>query len=284
MIALTAPGSTGKTADRRPMVFVITDSPTPFDIRFRLFGFPCRVSGFFWLGATILGYNVFQDAGVPAFAVWVGCVFLSILVHELGHAFACRAFRARVTSVTLSFFGGYCSFEDSPRARWKRIAIALAGPAAGFLLLGFVRGLDTSTKWSDFNTYSKLAYHFFWWINLVWGFVNLLPIWPLDGGQVCREVCQGARIDRPVETSLWISIVLTATLAILSLLLHLHALPVFVSELFDWFPASLFVTLFMAMFAGQNYQALQQLRSEHRSTFGGPGFGYSDDDAPWRRR
>jgi hypothetical protein len=61
-------------------------------------------------------------------------------------------------------------------------------------------------------------------------------------------------------------------------------LPVRIQGLFDWFPASLFTAIWLALFALENYQLLQQLRHEHRSTFGGPGFGYSDDDVPWRRR
>jgi Zn-dependent protease len=272
-------------------LFIFTDSPTPFDIRFRLFGFPCRVSGLFWLGALFLGNSAFTWYGAGGFALWTGCVFVSILVHELGHAFACRAFHARVTSVTLSMLGGYCSFEEAPRARWKRIVISLAGPAAGFALLGFVLGLNASTGWARPSPdprdvdYPALALHFFWWINLVWGLVNLIPVWPLDGGQVCRELCTGARIARPIETSLWISIVTAGSIALLTFAISTGSLPRGLMDLFDWLPASIFTAIWFALFALENFQLLQQQRYEHRSTYGGRGFGYSDDgDAPWRRR
>jgi Zn-dependent protease len=266
-------------------LFIFTDSQTPFDIRFRLFGFPCRVSGLFWLGSLFFGSSVFSAYGVMGLAVFTACVFLSILVHELGHAFACRAFGARVTSVTLSMLGGYCSHEDPPGARWKRIAISLAGPAAGFALLGFVRGLHASTGWGDFNEYTGLALRFLWWINLVWGVLNLVPIWPLDGGQVCRELCVGARLDRPIEKSLWISIVTATTLSLLTFAVAFGKLPPRILDWFDWYPASPWTGLWFAIFALENFQLLKQFRYEHRSTYGGRGYGYSsDDDAPWRRR
>ena len=83
-------------------MFLFTDSNTPFDIRFRLFGFPCRVSGLFWLGSLFLGNSVFTNYGITGFAIFTACVFISILVHELGHAFAGRAFHCRVANVTLS--------------------------------------------------------------------------------------------------------------------------------------------------------------------------------------
>ena len=64
---------------------------TPYDLNFRLFGFPVRIHPLFWLGAVLLGGWTF-DLGLEYAAIWVAVVFVSILVHELGHAIAFRTF------------------------------------------------------------------------------------------------------------------------------------------------------------------------------------------------
>ena len=70
---------------------------SPYDIRFDLFGFSTRISWTFWLTAAVLGYSLCQFTDMSfapnspgAFAllfIWAGCMGLSILIHELGHAF-----------------------------------------------------------------------------------------------------------------------------------------------------------------------------------------------------
>ena len=78
--------------------------PSQYDWNLQVFGFPTRVTWLLWAGSAALGYNSashvqFEDAAqgdnVPLaalLAVWVGVVFVSILVHELGHALAFRYF------------------------------------------------------------------------------------------------------------------------------------------------------------------------------------------------
>ena len=59
-------------------------SPTPYDVRFRLFGFPVRISPVFWIIALLLG-----GAGPPDEAlIWVAAVLVSILVHDLDTRFS----------------------------------------------------------------------------------------------------------------------------------------------------------------------------------------------------
>jgi stage IV sporulation protein FB len=265
---------------------VFSSNPTPLDIKFRLFGFPCRISAMFWLGALLLGNTTLQRPGFPGagLLIWVACMLVSILVHELGHAFAARTFGSHVTSVVLTVLGGFCSYDGEPRTRWKRIAISLAGPAAGFLLLAVVKGLEVAYGWANYSRYTEYAYGDLWFINLVWGLFNLLPIWPMDGGRVSRELCGAAKFPNPVETSLWISITVAGSLALISLMWYNGTAPGWLTDLLPWwFSPSLITALWMGLFAAENYQLLQQIRYEKRSTFGGPGYGYSDD-APWRRR
>ena len=65
---------------------------TPYDLRFQLFNFPVTVSPWFWLVALIIGGEGATSRGLPGVVSWMLAVFVSILIHELGHTFAFRYF------------------------------------------------------------------------------------------------------------------------------------------------------------------------------------------------
>jgi len=90
-------------------------------------------------------------------------------------------------------------------------------------------------------------------INLFWPILNLLPIWPLDGGQIAREVCQMIWKEKGVSYSLLLSGVVSGLLALHCLLGENHILlfP------FLWMIGGLYMGLFFAMFAIQSFQAWQ---------------------------
>lgn len=171
---------------------------TEFDLRFQLMGIPVRVHPLFWLVALLLGWDV---TDLQAMALWVGAVFVSILVHEMGHAFCARAFGS-IPHIVLYSFGGLAIYQESWRtSTWQRIAVAFCGPLAGFLLAGFVFALATSLGGPRTDLQETL-YGYFLFINIGWGLVNLLPVWPLDGGQIAYyfldrlSPAQGAQIAR----------------------------------------------------------------------------------------
>lgn len=172
---------------------------TPWDIEFSLLGIPVRVNPFFWLVAIIFGWNL-QEATL--IVLWVIAIFFSILVHEMGHAIMARAF-GYDPHIVLHHFGGYASYVPGYRhTLGKSIAISLAGPFAGFGLFGIVYGIDFFLYTNDIVTSYGLD-NFFWFlisINLYWGFINLLPVLPLDGGQVCRDVLL---LFRRVDGEIW---------------------------------------------------------------------------------
>ena len=111
---------------------------TPYDLNFRLFGFPVRVHPFFWLAAALLGANLLE-AGIQYLLIWITVMFVSILVHELGHALVFRRFWERLAHrfVDVRRTGGAVCERG---ARWKQIVVSLAGPVAGFILCGLVYG------------------------------------------------------------------------------------------------------------------------------------------------
>ncbi|MFM8704007.1 MAG: peptidase, partial [Planctomycetia bacterium] len=93
-------------------MFLGEPQPTPADLRFSLLGIPVRVSGWFWVAAVLLGWNLCQGlaegdqrALLRYLAAWVGVVLVSLLVHEMGHALAFRRF-GQSAHVILYHFGG----------------------------------------------------------------------------------------------------------------------------------------------------------------------------------
>jgi Zn-dependent protease len=173
---------------------------TPADLHFRVFGFPIRVHPFFWIVALLLGMGG-READPLISLIWVAVVFVSILVHELGHAVLQRYYGGHPW-VTLYGFGGLASCDDCDRSPWAQILISLAGPFAGFFLAGFVVSILIALQrfvrvelswmpvvWIPFESWPlEVAVRILLFVNIAWGLLNLLPIYPLDGGRIAREL------------------------------------------------------------------------------------------------
>lgn len=251
---------------------------TNYDLNFRLLGFRVRVHPLFWLGAALLGASTL-DLGLEYLLIWVGVVLVSILVHELGHALAFRRFGTDA-HIVLWMFGGLAVPYSGVAGRGRRIVVALAGPAAGFVLCGLVYGTNQATGWASGNgipvAYLYISLIF---VNLYWGIFNLLPVFPLDGGQVSRELCEAKWRGRGVVTSLKISVGVAATVAVYSLFCEVdsRSRDGVLDGLPWWFPrGSVFTAILFGILAYQSYQLLQ---------FHTSGYHYepADDRVPWER-
>ncbi len=240
-------------------------APTPYDLRFRLFGFPVRVHPLFWLVTALLGNTALQAFGVWFLVLWIAVVFVSILVHELGHAFAVRYYGSPC-EVLLYHFGGLAIFPYAPAPGWRRMAVALAGPAAGFALGGVVFLSDLALNWSEKSKFLAVAFSFLIWVNLAWNVLNLFPIWPLDGGHVCREALFLAKAKQPEVTAIRISLVVCGGLAALILALYLRLLPPHIAEAIPFHPGP-FMALWFGVFAFMNYQQLQAMTGGPNQTW-----------------
>ncbi len=111
--------------------------------------------------------------------------FISIFLHELAHAVAARFEGVEVTEIVLHPFGGLARLRrepDNPRTEFR---IAIAGPAASFLLALFFFGLMLLSNNIGTNILSPLLFLLFFW-NLLLAVFNLFPGYPLDGGRVLR--------------------------------------------------------------------------------------------------
>jgi stage IV sporulation protein FB len=251
---------------------------TNFDLNFRVFGFPVRVHPWFWLGAALIGADFFARGGPLLLLVWIGVVFLSVLVHELGHAAAFRWFGAD-SHVVLYVFGGLAVPWSEVRGRWRRIVVALAGPFAGFALLAVVYFSNLYYPWAGTGRYVAVTYLSLYFVNLYWGILNLLPVFPLDGGRVAQEVCSYATRRNGLRISLEISVGVAGLIALYSLACVLEARQEggWLGDLPGWLPrGSLWTAILFGMLAFQSYQLLQQLR------WSGSPWDDGGDRPPWR--
>jgi Zn-dependent protease len=191
--------------------------PTPYDLSFSLFGIPVRVLPWFWLMAVVMGFDLFQIPGRgPALLLaWVVIVFVSILIHELGHATAALLF-GYPPRILMYHFGGLAMFEP----HWgytaaKSIIISLAGPGAGFVFYGITRAVRFVMErgGTEISPFAGFVFGNLEWVNLWWGLVNLLPVHPLDGGQVCREVLTSLNAQRGMRWTLYVGVATGAAAA-----------------------------------------------------------------------
>lgn len=131
---------------------------------------------------------LYVDSGTTAFvlAIFIALLFfVSILLHELAHAFAAKMENVEVVEIVLHPFGGLARMRrapDTPRAEFR---IALAGPAASFLLsLGFF-ALMAICNSLELTILAPLFF-FIALLNFLLAIFNLFPGYPLDGGRVFR--------------------------------------------------------------------------------------------------
>ena len=111
-------------------------------------------------------------------------VFVSILLHELGHALVARAFGAK-PNITLYAMGGLTSYQGARMSRVQETVISAAGPGAGIALGGAV-WLATQSLHLAGNP--RLLVSQILWVNIGWSVINLLPVVPFDGGHILAAV------------------------------------------------------------------------------------------------
>ncbi|MFT3773476.1 MAG: hypothetical protein QM820_49500 [Minicystis sp.] len=168
-------------------------------LRFRVLGIPVRVETTFLITTFILGYS--GRSSLRSFLSWLGVVFVSVLVHELGHALVGRRFGLE-PDIVLYGWGGLTSWTSgSQPSPPRRLAIAIAGPAVG-IVLGLACWLAKGAVPLNALQVRRVLDDFVY-ASAIWGAVNLVPILPLDGGLafeallamiVPRYEKQGARL------------------------------------------------------------------------------------------
>lgn len=239
--------------------------PTRYDLRFSIAGIPVSVHPLFWLIALLLG----STGDIILVPIWVLVIFVSILVHELGHALAFRRFGQR-SQIVLHFAGGLTIPEPVYWGRGvanvaltpnQQIFVSLAGPGAGFLLSALVILIVLVTGGSIVTTWLlgfiplplpaalplggrilTVIVTLLLYVNVFWGLINLVPVYPLDGGNVTRYALLQADPADGIRKSLWVSVIAGGIVAFVGLL----------------FLRSIFMGLMFGLLAFQSYQSLQR--------------------------
>lgn len=259
-------------------------SPTAYDLRFQLFGIPVRVHPLFWLVTALLGGVGRDDLSVVL--LWIACVFVSILVHEFGHGLMGRYFGYQ-SQIALYGMGGLCDSEGHRQSPRQRLAVIAAGPGAGLLLfvvvllairlvygvrpldalslLGFGPGnpLDALMGLAPSGRYVATAVVFLIEINLIWSILNLVPIWPLDGGQIARV---GLGMVNPAHGPRWAHVISLLVAGIGAVVVYQRL-------------QQPFLALFLGYFALTNYQVLQAMHWQSRH-----GYSTAEEEADWWRK
>ncbi len=155
-------------------------------LRFRLFDIPVGVHATF-LFIALLGATSYPGNYV-AIAVWTVAAFVSILMHELGHALVARSFGAKGVDITLYGLGGLTSFKHAqPMSHGRSFVISASGSAVGIVVGGAMWALVRAGIF-DWATYEVAIFvNSFIFTSLVWGVLNWIPIVPLDGGHMVRH-------------------------------------------------------------------------------------------------
>lgn len=245
-------------------MFLSEPRPTNYDLNFQIAGIDVRVHPLFWLMGVVLGASGGVD-GVQIL-IWIFVLFFSILIHELGHALVMRRF-GETPRIVLYLMGGLAIADVNPyrsnyhrggRNSFEQIVISLAGPGAGFLLAAVLALLLIA---SGGRFWFEPSFPVFWnfdlppsmignmpllslawglfYINILWGLVNLLPVYPLDGGQISREIFLLQNPGRGMVQSLWVSVFVGAGLAIWGLSMG----SMFIGFMFGSLAYSSFMTL-----------------------------------------
>lgn len=152
----------------------------------RLFGIPIYLDTMFVLVLLLFTFPYFTSGDtqvMSAGVIIIAGLMLSILLHEMGHALAARLFKISVSHIELTALGGAAHFERSlPSSVPIRTVVFLAGPAVNLVLWV---GFSTLASQPDVAASGRLgmALGALAMANFWLALFNLLPAFPLDGGQ-----------------------------------------------------------------------------------------------------
>jgi Zn-dependent protease len=147
-----------------------------------------------WSWFLVAAYEISTRARAYSSIIWniaeYLALFLVVLLHEYGHALACRQVGGTANQIVLWPLGGVAYVDPPPRPGATLWSIA-AGPLVNVALLPVLSMLAIASRILGWAGAAPDAYGLLrtlWLMNLVLLVFNLLPIYPLDGGQILRAL------------------------------------------------------------------------------------------------
>lgn len=163
------------------------------------FGIPVKLHWTFLLLLAWAGAAQFMVGGstgaIVSGVIFIGSIFVCVILHELGHCLAARHFGISTRDITLSPLGGLAALEESPRNWKEELWIALAGPAVNLviclLILPYLifNPMALTQLLQATNSLDAFLARLFLGNFMLLAF-NLLPAFPMDGGRVLRAVLE----------------------------------------------------------------------------------------------
>lgn len=139
--------------------------------------------GFIYFPSVLPGLNKGLLALITVITVIF--VFISVLIHEMSHSLVARRKGTSVEKITLFLFGGMAQIEKEPETPYSELIMAIAGPAASFVVAAIFGVIWFFTK-NIALVREPVGYLAI--INIVLGVFNILPGYPLDGGRILRSI------------------------------------------------------------------------------------------------
>ena len=166
----------------------------------RWLGFPIRIDYSWFLVAALVvwtfsfsefplrlpGYaqSTYLAMGIAASVLF----FLSVLLHELGHAVVARQRGITVEGITLFIFGGIAQASEEASRPLDEFLLTAAGPLTSLLLAGAFYAAEALTRLGGVPDPLVTVFGFLGLLNLVLAIFNMIPGFPLDGGRIFRSI------------------------------------------------------------------------------------------------
>jgi len=253
-------------------VFLSEPGQTSYDLTFSLFGFPVRVHPAFFLAPLLFGRFLYQGADNAGLALIIVTIifFLSILLHELGHSLAFK--RVGIGSrIVLHWMGGLAipdggnswgGRRKSHLTSNEQMIVSFAGPLANILIAGAALGIGLAMGGKIFwpatfipmpfvgfngtmfagNSALALLFNGSIMLNILWAILNLMPVYPLDGGQAARAFMTKIDPVTGIQNSIYLSLGAAVLLVVFALSRQ-----------------SQFMAIFFGFMAYSNFQTLQSM-------------------------
>ncbi len=170
---------------------------------------PVSIYPTFWIFAALIGY--INSQSFIGTLIWIGIIFISVLIHEYGHALTALLFgqKPRIELVAL---GGLTYHDGQQLSFLKQFFIVLDGPLFGFMLYvvsALLLQIPSLAQGMSGSILSLISV-----VNLFWTIVNLLPVFPLDGGQLLRIILERIFGFKGFKYALYTSVVVAILISL----------------------------------------------------------------------